>query len=90
MWISVGGLYVDLFRDIRGGNEDSAFRMVQDGSLRTAKKFNHKRRDQYVLQIRVFDNGAQPLYSDTYGKDDLTYLLVVILFLCFSRVLGLP
>ena len=55
-------------RDIRSGNEESAFRIVQDGSLRTAKKFNHKVRDQYILQIRVFDNGTPPLYSDSYGK----------------------
>lgn len=52
--------------DIRSGNEESAFRIVQDGSLRTAKKFNHKVREQYVLQIRVFDNGTPPLYSDSY------------------------
>ena len=57
-----------LCRDIRSGNEESAFRIVQDGSLRTAKKFNHKVRDQYILQIRVFDNGTPPLYSDSYGK----------------------
>ena len=55
-------------RDIRSGNEESAFRIVQDGSLRTAKKFNHKQRNQYILQIRVFDNGTPPLYSDTFGK----------------------
>jgi hypothetical protein len=41
--------------------------VVQDGSLRTAKKFNHKLRDKYILQIRVFDNGTPPLFSDTYG-----------------------
>ena len=55
-------------RDIRAGNEESAFRIVQDGSLRTAKKFNHKLRDRYALQIRVFDNGTPPLYSDSFGK----------------------
>ena len=57
-----------IFRDIRSGNEENGFRIVQDGTLRTAKRFNHKLRKEYVLQIRVFDNGAQPLYSDTYGK----------------------
>jgi protocadherin Fat 1/2/3 len=41
--------------------------VVQDGSLRTAKKFNHKLRDKYILQIRVFDNGTPPLFSDTFG-----------------------
>ena len=42
--------------------------MVQDGSLRTAKQFDHTLRDEYTLQIRVFDNGTPPLYSDTFGK----------------------
>lgn len=50
--------------DIRAGNEDNAFRVVQDGTLRTAAKFNHKVKDNYSLQIRAFDNGSPPLYSD--------------------------
>ena len=41
-------------RDIRSGNEESAFRVVQDGSLRTAKQFDHNIKDKYVLKIRVF------------------------------------
>lgn len=80
--------------DIRAGNVDNAFRVDQDGSLRTAKRFNHKvhapflsfrsfsfigrekkgtdddRRpqvqDSYALQVRVFDNGSPPLFSDTW------------------------
>ena len=56
------------YRDIRSGNEDGGFRVVQDGSLRTAKKFNHNLKNEYTLQIRVFDNGTPPLFSDTYGK----------------------
>lgn len=52
--------------DIRSGNEDSAFNLEQDGLLKTAIKFNHKRKGRYVLQIRVFDNGSPPLYSDTW------------------------
>ena len=52
--------------DIRNGNDDNAFRVVQDGTLRTAAKFNHKIVDLYKLQIRVFDNGTPPLFSDTY------------------------
>ena len=52
--------------DIRAGNEDNSFRVVQDGTLRTAAKFNHKLKDKYQLQIRVFDNGSPPLFSDTY------------------------
>ena len=50
--------------DIRAGNEDNAFRVVQDGTLRTAAKFNHQIKNQYVLQIRAFDNGTPPLFSD--------------------------
>lgn len=52
--------------DFRAGNEGSAFRLEQDGILRTAARFNHKVRDSYQLQIRVFDNGTPPLYSDTW------------------------
>lgn len=52
--------------DFRAGNENGAFRMEQDGILRTAGRFNHKVKDTYILQIRVFDNGTPPLYSDTW------------------------
>ncbi|KAG5869907.1 Fat-like cadherin-related tumor suppressor-like protein, partial [Gonioctena quinquepunctata] len=52
--------------DFRNGNEGNSFRLDQDGILRTATKFNHKIRDTYLLQIRVFDNGIPPLYSDTW------------------------
>lgn len=52
--------------DFRAGNEGQAFRLEQDGILRTAARFNHKVRDSYPLQIRVFDNGTPPLYSDTW------------------------
>ncbi|KAF8791564.1 Fat-like cadherin-related tumor suppressor [Argiope bruennichi] len=51
--------------EILSGNEDSAFRLVQqDASLRTATKFNHKRKDKYELQLRVSDNGSPSLFSD--------------------------
>ena len=50
--------------DIRDGNEDNSFRVVQDGTLRTAAKFNHQVKDKYTLKIRAFDNGSPPLYSD--------------------------
>lgn len=50
----------------RSGNENGAFRLEQDGILRTATRFNHKIKDTYRLQIRVFDNGTPPLYSDTW------------------------
>uniref|UniRef100_A0A6P7FFE6 Fat-like cadherin-related tumor suppressor homolog isoform X1 n=1 Tax=Diabrotica virgifera virgifera TaxID=50390 RepID=A0A6P7FFE6_DIAVI len=52
--------------DFRSGNEGNSFRLDQDGVLRTATKFNHKIRDTYLLQIRVFDNGSPPLFSDTW------------------------
>ncbi len=52
--------------DIRSGNDDDAFRVDQDGSLRTADKLNHHIRNEYVLQVRVFDNGSPPLYSDSF------------------------
>lgn len=52
--------------DFKRGNEGGFFRLEQDGSLRTAVRFNHRICDQYVLQIRVFDNGIPPLYSDTW------------------------
>ncbi|XP_056644010.1 fat-like cadherin-related tumor suppressor homolog isoform X1 [Diorhabda sublineata] len=52
--------------DFRSGNEGNSFRLDQDGVLRTATKFNHKIRDTYLLQIRVFDNGSPPMFSDTW------------------------
>ncbi|XP_051157574.1 fat-like cadherin-related tumor suppressor homolog [Leptopilina boulardi] len=52
--------------DFRSGNEGNSFRLEQDGSLRTATKFNNRIKDKYILHIRVFDNGSPPLYSDAY------------------------
>ncbi|XP_052890694.1 fat-like cadherin-related tumor suppressor homolog [Anopheles moucheti] len=52
--------------DFRSGNEGGSFRIEQDGILRTATRFNSKIRDGYQLQVRVFDNGTPPLYSDTW------------------------
>ena len=52
--------------EIRSGNVDNAFRIDGNGSLRTARRFNHKVRDHYNLQIVVFDNGSPPLFSDTW------------------------
>ncbi|CAG9825597.1 unnamed protein product [Phaedon cochleariae] len=50
--------------DFRDGNEANTFLIDQHGRLRTAAKFNHKVRAAYLLQVRVFDNGSPPLYSD--------------------------
>lgn len=52
--------------DFRSGNEGNIFRLEQDGILRTATKFNHNIKNTYLLQIRVFDNGTPPLFSDTW------------------------
>ncbi|XP_059608235.1 fat-like cadherin-related tumor suppressor homolog, partial [Phlebotomus argentipes] len=52
--------------DFRSGNEGGVFRLEQDGILRTAARFNHKVRNKYDLEIRVFDNGTPPLFSDTH------------------------
>ncbi|XP_066592660.1 fat-like cadherin-related tumor suppressor homolog isoform X2 [Prorops nasuta] len=52
--------------DFRSGNEGDAFRLEQDGTLRTATKFNNRVKDKYILHIRVFDNGSPPLYADAW------------------------
>ncbi|XP_017135093.1 fat-like cadherin-related tumor suppressor homolog [Drosophila miranda] len=52
--------------DIRSGNEGGLFRLEQDGSLSTAARFNHNLQDEFRIQVRVFDNGTPPLYSDTW------------------------
>ncbi|XP_073842383.1 FAT atypical cadherin kugelei isoform X2 [Musca autumnalis] len=52
--------------DFKSGNDGGFFRLEQDGSLLTAFRFNHRICDLYILQIRVFDNGIPPLYSDTW------------------------
>lgn len=52
--------------EIRSGNDNAAFRITQDGHLRTATRFNHKVQGHYRLQIRVYDNGHPPLYSETW------------------------
>ncbi len=62
--------------------------MVQDGSLRTAKKFNHKLRDKYILQIRVFDNGTPPLFSDTYGTKNIRAFFYVGRFF-YYKIFGI-
>lgn len=52
--------------DFQSGNEMGAFRLEQDGYLRSATRFNHRIKDRYVLQVRVFDNGTPPLFSDAW------------------------
>ncbi|GLV44546.1 kugelei [Carabus blaptoides fortunei] len=52
--------------DFRSGNDGGIFRLEQDRILRTATKFNHRVKDIYLLNIRAFDNGTRPLYSDTW------------------------
>ncbi|XP_076056118.1 FAT atypical cadherin kugelei isoform X2 [Oratosquilla oratoria] len=52
--------------ELRSGNEEAAFRITQEGDLRTATRFNHKIKDLYRLQIRVYDNGRPPHFSETW------------------------
>lgn len=52
--------------DLISGTE--AFRIEQDGVLRSATRFNHKVKDSYLLQVRVFDNGTPLLHSDAWVK----------------------
>lgn len=52
--------------DIYSGNEENVFRLDQDGTLRSASKFNSRVKDIYQLNIRVFDHGTPPLHSDTW------------------------
>lgn len=54
--------------DVISGNEATIFRIEQDGILRTATRFNHKVKDSYLLQVRVFDNGTPLLHSDAWVK----------------------
>ena len=73
--------------DIRAGNEDNAFRVVQDGTLRTATgKFNHQAKDKYILQIRAFDNGSPPLFNDVNETNRKQGVLINILVFasCFD------
>lgn len=51
--------------DFMAGNEGNIFRL-QDGVLYTATRLNHKIKDTYLVQVRVFDNGSPPLFSDTW------------------------
>lgn len=52
--------------DFQSGNEMGAFRLEQDGVLRSATRFNHRIKERYALQVRVFDNGTPPLYADAW------------------------
>ncbi|XP_045763036.1 fat-like cadherin-related tumor suppressor homolog isoform X2 [Maniola jurtina] len=52
--------------DFQAGNEMGAFRLEQDGYLRSATRFNHRIKERYALQVRVFDNGTPPLFSDAW------------------------
>ncbi|XP_063848744.1 fat-like cadherin-related tumor suppressor homolog isoform X3 [Scylla paramamosain] len=52
--------------EIHSGNNNNAFRITQEGELCTATKFNHKIQEHYRLQIRVYDNGRPPLFSETW------------------------
>lgn len=51
--------------DFLSGNDESSFLLDQDGTIRTATKFIKRIKEEYILYIRVFDNGSKPLYTDT-------------------------
>ncbi|CAG0890951.1 unnamed protein product [Cyprideis torosa] len=52
--------------DILSGNEGLEFRLGPDGTLRSATKFDHSMRKEYVLKVRVYDHGSPPLHQDTF------------------------
>ncbi|KAL1459777.1 hypothetical protein WDU94_011731, partial [Cyamophila willieti] len=52
--------------DIRSGDTSGVFRIDQDGTVRTAAKLSYRVKENFLLQVRVFDNGTPPLYSDTW------------------------
>lgn len=53
--------------DFQSGNEMGAFRLEPDGSLRTATKFNHRIKDQYILQVRYTRLHHPCSVSSLYG-----------------------
>ncbi|KAI5732884.1 hypothetical protein M8J76_005324 [Diaphorina citri] len=52
--------------DIRSGDSSGVFRIDPDGTVRTAAKLSYRVKENFLLQVRVFDNGTPPLYSDTW------------------------
>ncbi|CAL4185029.1 unnamed protein product, partial [Meganyctiphanes norvegica] len=52
--------------EIRSGNDDAMFGINEDGRIVTSSKVKRNRvRDNYVLNIRAYDNGRPPLFSET-------------------------
>lgn len=70
--------------DFRSGNDGFVFKLAQDGTLQTAKKLNHKIRDNYLLHIRVFDNGTPPMFSDTFVAVKVNFLFKLHVIHFFS------
>ena len=64
--------------EIRSGNSDNSFRITQQGQLRTATTFDHRVKARYRLQIRVYDYGQPPLFSDAWVTIQVSYLLHLI------------
>ena len=71
--------------DIRSGNEDNAFRVVQDGTLRTATtKYNHKIVPEYRLQVsltRLFEY-APYFLQETFVRNIEAQLLGFLISGC--------
>lgn len=49
---------------LQEGNEAGLFRLEADGTLRLAARLVRRARARHSLRLRVFDNGAPPLYAD--------------------------
>lgn len=52
--------------DIFSGNGQGSFRIESNGTIRTTSRLKYKVQEVHSLHVRVFDNGAPPLYSDAW------------------------
>ncbi|XP_043247503.1 fat-like cadherin-related tumor suppressor homolog, partial [Amphibalanus amphitrite] len=52
--------------EVADGNAGNWFVITPGGQLRTAAKFDHRQRDTYRLLVRVYDNGEDVRFSETW------------------------
>ena len=52
--------------EIAEGNTGNWFVITAGGQLRTAARFDHRQRDSYRLLVRVYDNGEDVRFSETW------------------------
>ena len=52
--------------EVADGNSGNWFVITPGGQLRTAAKFDHRQRDTYRLLVRVYDNGEDVRFSETW------------------------